>query len=170
MIFRFEWTIFKASLVHYLFQVFNNVKKKLPVRFRPGDPFCNAAMGDPYPTVGILLRVRRRKLLTKPKKQPRRLDDEEPVLIDLEDDPREEMESVLVNGVRMTREDILREEKNLLKKSGKDMDSYMKRFCGKEVPEQYYIKIPVDYAPKIDKTVKVEALGIVSRTYKFNGE
>jgi hypothetical protein len=131
-------------------------------------------MADPHPTVGLLIRVRRRKLINHKSNNGRaRIPvDEETLMVDLEEDQAAAAgtDTVFVDGVRMTKDDILREDKELLKASRREKDLYLKQHCGKENPEQYYIKVPKEHKPKIDQNLKIEALGIVNRTYKFSGK
>lgn len=145
--------------------MFNNVNNKLHVRFRPDDPCCNSARGEAAPAVGLLLKVRYRKPVQKVKAEASSSKQQGTRVEQIDD------ESIVINGVRLSKSQILFEDKQLLKKVTSEKDKILQQHQYRKFgdPGHSYLRIPKHYKPVVDQKIRIETLGIVNRTYKFEG-
>lgn len=163
---------------YFFLKTFDNFNKKLYLRFRPEDQYCNAATAEAHPTVGLLLRVRRRKPLPKPKVMKRKERKEPEVqIVDLEAEESADgttgsrTKTVVIDGVSWTKEQMLKEDRRLMKEADEQSQVMMKQwnFRSDRDSDQYYVNIPADHNPEVEPKLHLEALGIVYRSYKFEG-
>lgn len=159
--------------------MFGNSNRKLHVNFRPDDPLCNSVKGGVTTTIGVLLRVRYRK----PKKGERqgrpipetvsrkKLSEQTGKKKGLKAPPvsEDKEETVMVNGVRLSKKQILYEDGEEVKKRDREAQQRLMQSCKEENVGETYLKVPRNYKPVMDQKIKIEALGIINKAYKFEG-
>lgn len=79
-------------------------------------------------------------------------------------------ESIIINGIRMTKEQLLYEDNQLSKQVYSKNEKVLHQYRQTEDLGHCYLKIPQKYTPVVDQKIKIEAVGLVNRTYKFDGK
>lgn len=172
-------------------QIFQQPNKKLSLKFRPSDPFTNAANASGQPACGLLLRVRRRKPrggseetnhcersketgkinLDELGTEPTSAEAIHDLLLDNELSLKRiesEEHSIILDGKKYRREDLRLEDNLLSNRQFKAMKA--KIAWRKNVSKEYNLKIPKTLETTTDPNLKVETLGVVHKSYDFNGK
>lgn len=174
-----------------LFQIFDQPNKKLQLRFRPNDPFTNGVNAQGKTACGLLLRVKRRKNLpgacntqanisgtsgdmsTKFEAvghEPVSCDVIHDMLLDnqMQSSPNEPPEnSVFVNGKEFKHEDVMQADKLLTEdivKKEKSVQAWSSKRS-----KDFNLRVPKIIETTNDPCI-IETIGIVYRSYEFNGK
>jgi len=151
--------------------VFSSRNKKLHLKFRPEDPYCNSISGDGYSTCGLIICVRRKKGSAKQtcSQTPCEEDQSEENLIDLDNDPSDKTEELLKDFENESKVDVILQDRELLNQKSVQNEKLQSRLNLDKDPERYYLRVPKDYQPSRKSNITAECMGIVYKGYRFNG-